>query len=144
MGSGAQSHVSGRPEHHLDTDRSPKARQVSACLSHPERKGTGCIIAASPEQGNSDRSRVEGGVVSRIICYSWVVCVCMCAAPTGIPEIVPSAGDLWPFLLSGSSLQLSSFAHSGYESGPFSKGKRSAPKMYIVNKFNHCVSARWE
>lgn len=62
----------------------------------------------------------------------------------GIPEIVQSDRDLWAFLLSGSLLQLNSFAHCGYESGPFSRGKQSTPKICVVNKFNHCMSARQE
>lgn len=43
-----------------------------------ERKETGCITAPPPEQGNNDRSMVERGAASRIICCSQCVCVHMC------------------------------------------------------------------
>lgn len=114
--------------------------RAGPCLTEqpPERKG-----AAPPEQGNNDRSMVERGAADhllQLVCMS----VYMCAAPMGITEIVQSARDLWPFLLLGSLLQLNSFAHGGYESGRFSDGKQSTPKICTVNKFNHCMSARQE
>ena len=101
--------------------------------------------SSSPRTGKywQINCRKGSGEQDRLL-QSVCMCVYMCAAPMGIPEIVQSAGDLWPFLLSGSLLQLNSFAHDGYESGPISKGKQSPPKICVVSKFNHCTSARQE
>lgn len=54
--------------------------RAGPCLTEQssKRKGAACITAAPPQQGNNDRSMVERGTVSRIICYSWCVCVYIC------------------------------------------------------------------
>lgn len=99
--------------------RSQKAAQIVVCLQCSERKGIGCVTAVSQEEEDNGRWVVERGAVSSVV-YSK-----LCAAPMGMPEIVQNTTDLWPFMLCGSLLQPNSFAHAGYESGPFPSAKES-------------------